>query len=81
MTSYGDTQPASALELDHLAPLELGGDPWAVTNLWPEPDFHLKDKVENAAHKAVCSHSMTLVDAQHEITTNWVELGRQLGVA
>src|SRR5690242_852225 len=55
--SYGST-----LEIDHIISLELGGsnDPM---NLYPErakfadgsPGFHLKDKLENATHRAVCA--------------------------
>ena len=69
--AYGvpDGTPA---ELDHLVSLELGGsnDP---RNLWVEPGSlpNAKDSVENALHKAVCDHKVTLTAAQEAIATDW----------
>lgn len=68
-------QPPGAYELDHLIPLELGGDN-ANANLWPEaaspaPGFHQKDVLENALHQRVCSGGLDLSSAQHEIATDW----------
>src|SRR5205823_5073451 len=57
MAAYGLAgQPLSAAELDHLIPLELGGAPADVANLWPEPwtrepNAHEKDAVENLAQR------------------------------
>ena len=58
-----------AYELDHFIPLELGGHPTDKRNLWPQPwggkcGAHAKDAVENDLHRKVCSHRMTLADAQ-----------------
>jgi hypothetical protein len=63
-------------------PLELGGSPTAVTNLWPEPGAtpNPKDAVEDAAKRAVCDGSMTLAAAQQAIASDWIMLGEQLGV-
>ncbi|HXS60495.1 MAG TPA: hypothetical protein VN703_06755 [Candidatus Sulfopaludibacter sp.] len=77
MHSYGFTDSRTNYELDHLIPLEVGGNPRSVTNLWPEPgygqyNFHVKDKFENYLHNAVCEGSMRLDEAQKEIATNWV---------
>jgi hypothetical protein len=66
-------------EEDHFIPLELGGNPTDSKNLWPEPfetsipdgGAHFKDKVENYLHAEVCSGSLTLDQAQHEITADW----------
>jgi len=66
-------------EEDHFIPLELGGNPTDPKNLWPEPfetsiadgGAHSKDKVENYLHAEVCSGSLTLDQAQHEITSDW----------
>jgi hypothetical protein len=66
-------------EEDHFSPLELGGNPTDPKNLWPEPfatsiqdgGAHAKDKVENYLHAEVCSGSLTLEQAQHEITADW----------
>jgi hypothetical protein len=66
-------------EEDHFIPLELGGNPTDPKNLWPEPfetsipdgGAHEKDKVENYLHAEVCSRSLTLDQAQKEITEDW----------
>ncbi len=75
----------SSYEEDHLVSLELGGDPRSPDNLWPEPwngphNARDKDRVENAAHKAVCDGTLTLADAQRKIARDWQALGRELGV-
>jgi hypothetical protein len=68
--AYGST-----LEIDHIISLELGGsnDP---ANLFPEranahPGYHLKDKLENAAHAWVCQGRIDLRVAQRKIAANW----------
>jgi hypothetical protein len=66
-------------EEDHFIPLELGGNPTDPRNLWPEPfeasipdgGAHAKDKVENYLHAEVCAGSLTLEQAQREITEDW----------
>ena len=66
-------------EEDHFIPLELGGNPTDSRNLWPEPmetsipdgGAHSKDKVENYLHAEVCAGSLTLEQAQREITEDW----------
>lgn len=66
-------------EEDHFIPLELGGNPTDPRNLWPEPfdtsvsdgGAHTKDRVESYLHAEVCSGSLTLEQAQHEITEDW----------
>jgi hypothetical protein len=68
-------EPSGTYELDHLIPLELGGDN-ANANLWPEPaapapGFHQKDDLENAMHTLVCAGALGVVEAQHEIAANW----------
>jgi hypothetical protein len=77
MQSYGFTDSRSNYELDHLIPLEIGGNPYDVRNLWPEPgygqyNFDVKDRYENYLNNAVCSGSMSLSDAQKDIATNWI---------
>lgn len=83
MAAYGDTGPISSYEQDHLIPLELAGSPTSPENLWPEPGAspNPKDAVEDAANKAVCDGTMSLVSAQQAIASNWIALGQQLGVA
>jgi len=69
-------------EVDHLVSLELGGSN-DIANLWPElaspkPGFHEKDKVENYLHAQVCSGSVSLQQAQQEISTNWLVVYNQM---
>ncbi|MBA2680272.1 MAG: HNH endonuclease [Ktedonobacteraceae bacterium] len=81
--SYGImTHSPGEYEIDHHIPLELGGSN-EVTNLWPEPaspapGFHEKDKVENYLHAQVCSGAMALDEAQHEISTNWLDVYKRI---
>jgi hypothetical protein len=66
-------------EEDHFIPLELGGNPIDPKNLWPEPfetsvadgGAHAKDKVENYLRAEVCAGSLTLDQAQREISEDW----------
>ena len=78
MDAYGYTDSASNYELDHLIPLEIGGAPSDVRNLWPEPHYttpnsYDKDTLENYLNKQVCSGALDLKTAQNEIATNWVK--------
>ena len=78
MQDYGFTDSPSNYELDHLIPLELGGAPADVKNLWPEsyntnPNSYDKDGFENYLHTQVCSGMIDLQTAQNEISTNWVK--------
>jgi hypothetical protein len=71
-------QPPGTYELDHLIPLELGGDN-SDRNLWPEPalpapGFHQKDELENVLHDQVCAGRLALADAQRGIAADWVAL-------
>jgi hypothetical protein len=68
-------EPSGTYELDHLIPLELGGDN-SDANLWPEPafpvpGFHQKDGLENRMHDLVCSGQLALGQAQQEIASDW----------
>jgi hypothetical protein len=55
-------------EIDHLIPRELGGAD-DVDNLWPQPiaDAHVKDRRENALHRAVCGGAVSLEAARAEM--------------
>ena len=84
MKSYGFTDSPSNYEYDHLIPLELGGAPDDMKNLWPEPSytnpsFHDKDGFENYLHDQVCSGALDLKTAQNEIATNWVKYWNEAG--
>ena len=63
----------AAYEIDHLVPLELGGAPADLANLWPQPiaAAEQKDHVENRLHVLVCAHQMTLREAQSQIENDW----------
>lgn len=79
MQAYGFTDSMSNYELDHFIPLELGGSPDSIQNLFPESYANPygakeKDKVENYLHDMVCSGSITLQTAQEEIRSNWVKV-------
>ena len=72
---------AGEYEVDHDVPLEAGGSN-DIANLWPEaaeprPGFHEKDQVENYLHDQVCAGTMSLLDAQRAIATNWLDVYRQ----
>jgi len=83
-TAYGYAFPQAhgAFEVDHLIPLELGGDN-TIENLWAEPanplpGFHEKDRVENYLHRQVCLGVMTLEDAQKAIATDWLSVWKKM---
>ena len=69
-------------EEDHFIPLELGGNPTDPKNLWPEPfdtsipdgGAHAKDRVENYLHAEVCAGTLTLEQAQREISQDWYRI-------
>jgi len=75
---YRISQPApvGAYEVDHLIPLELGGDN-TIANLWPQPrgadstGFPTKDRLENQLHSLVCAGRLGLAVAQRAIAVNW----------
>ena len=69
MHAYGDRGPPSEYELDHLVPLELGGAPRDLRNMWPEPTAaaRVKDRRENALHRQVCAGLTSLAAAQQEM--------------
>lgn len=85
--AVGGNQNPSAYEEDHLIPLELGGSPTSVRNLWPEPWEHSsahpagfalpgtgaqsKDRIEDSLRSRVCAGQLTLAAAQRMIATNW----------
>jgi Protein of unknown function (DUF3761) len=68
----------SALEIDHIVSLELGGSN-DIANLFPEklyagPGYRVKDKLENRLHAMVCTGAIGLSAAQHAIASNWQSL-------
>ncbi|NJC73330.1 hypothetical protein HC031_26940 [Planosporangium thailandense] len=86
MGAYHDSGPPGDYEFDHLVSLELGGSN-DVGNLWPERNDHppdgainSKDPVENALHRAVCAHQVSLAAAQTAIATDWTMALATLGL-
>lgn len=86
IAAYGYTDKSlSDYEEDHFLPLEVGGSPTDPRNLWPEPHSggdgsYSKDRVENAARRAVCSGRVTLAAAQHAMLTDWTTADSVLGI-
>jgi len=83
MAAYGYSGLALGdFELDHHIPLELGGAPRAVENLWPEPlagpsNARQKDVIENYLHAQVCRRAMSLAEAQRRIAVDWLAVYRE----
>jgi hypothetical protein len=83
-TEYGYSYPQArgAFEVDHLIPLELGGDN-DIANLWaqpasPTPGFHEKDHVEDFLHKQYCAGLISLEQAQRQIATDWLSVWKTI---
>lgn len=81
MRAYGDTDSARNYEFDHLVPLELGGDPSSLKNLWPEPHggpfgSYKKDGWENKLRAEVCNGTMKLAKARSMMVKGtWINGG------
>ena len=75
---YGLSYNNSGLyEVDHLISLELGGSN-DISNLFPESykitnGARVKDVFENYLHKQVCNGTMTIEEAQKQISTDWLK--------
>jgi hypothetical protein len=86
MAAYGlQGQRLADWELDHLIPLELGGAPRDVANLWPqawtgEANAHMKDAVETYLNREVCRGAIALTEAQRQIATDWLGVYRARGL-
>lgn len=73
-----DPKKHGEFEIDHLISLELGGSN-DVENLWPQSyntqpwNARIKDVLETALKRLVCSRKIPLEQAQSEISHNWIE--------
>jgi hypothetical protein len=72
----------SALEIDHIVSLELGGSN-EPANLFPEradarPGYRAKDKLENRLHDLVCAGDIKLRDARRQIAGDWQKLYKRV---
>ena len=68
-------------EVDHIVSLELGGSN-DISNLYPESytiadGARVKDRLENALHRAVCDGRVPLRTAQRAIASNWLAAYRR----
>ena len=87
MAAYGlQAQRLANVELDHDIPLELGGNPQDLANLWPkfwngEANAHMKDVVETYLNREVCRGGMPLAEAQRQIATDWLSVYRSRGLS
>lgn len=77
MRERGISGSPSDFEEDHVISLEIGGHPSDPKNLWPEHwsepwGAHRKDVVETKLKRLVCSHQITLAEAQKAISDNWM---------
>lgn len=71
-----EASAASDFELDHRAPLALGGHPRNPQNLmlqpWEGPDgAKVKDRLERRLQQLVCSGKLLLDDARRAIYVDW----------
>ena len=59
--------------IDHLVPIEVGGAPFDIRNLWPQPvaESRIKDEIENSAHERICAGTVRIEDAQRAFERNW----------
>lgn len=76
---YGIThREKGEYEVDHLISLELGGSN-SPKNLWPQSyqtprwNAHVKDRLENAVHRDICSGNADMKQVQEKIAANWIE--------
>lgn len=81
---YKDTNPANYSE-DHLIALTNGGHPTDPKNLWPQahltkPNSYDKDKLENHLNKLICNGTLTLKEAQRQISSDWVYWYKKYGL-
>jgi hypothetical protein len=75
---YGIRNPGPGhYEVDYLITPALGGAD-DIRNMWPQPystglwNSHVKDALEDRLRQLVCSHKLTLAQAQRELSGNWV---------
>ena len=74
---YGIRNPEPRrYELDYLIDPNLGGSD-DESNLWPQPystlwNAHVKDALEKHLRELVCAGKITLVQAQRDISIDWI---------
>ena len=78
---YPDRNPKD-YEEDHLVALSIGGHPTDERNLWPEPrnsewGADKKDLLEFVLYKMLCAGEISLAEAQHEMSHDWIAAWKQ----
>lgn len=95
IAAYGySTYAIENFELDHLVPLQLGGDPTAIANVWPQPwearrerlvpegwGAETKNTLESRLHTAVCRRELPLAEAQRAVADDWIVTANTYGIA
>jgi hypothetical protein len=78
LLNYGYLGNNQEYAIDLLVPFELGGV-ISLKNLWPIPYESRRDtlikkvKLEHFLHALVCENTLTLQEAQEEISDNWIK--------
>ena len=73
----GQCSGEEGCQVDHLIPVYVGGSN-DITNLWPQPyegqpwNARMKDRLEVKLHNLVCDGTLSLQQAQQEISTDWI---------
>lgn len=72
MAEYGETDYHKVI-LDHVIPIEAGGDGFDLHNMFLQTiaASKRKDLVEHFIKRQICSGAMTAQDAQNAIAKNW----------
>lgn len=84
LAAYAIADPQrDGYELDHLIPVELGGDNGAP-NLWPQPrtgpgNAAVKNGLESHLHELVCAGAVPLTEAQQAIAADWSAANARYG--
>lgn len=74
MKMYGiKSAPASQYQLDAKEPLEVGGDHFAIANMWLMPIklAHQKDQIENLGHRLICQQHRSPAEIQALFAKDW----------
>ena len=94
IAAYGySTYAIENFDLDHLVPLELGGDPTALANLWPQPweskeaklvpagwGAETKGALEKYLRQEVCRGRMPLDEARRAVAGDWINVANDHGI-
>ena len=79
LKTYGIEEDSNNYELDHLIPIELGGNPTTIENLWPQivagtKGSRAKNGVEQKLHDEVCRGERGLRLTQSAMASDWTKV-------